>query len=954
MWAKPRAGYVRTDSRIRGNDGRTLFFPLIVLALCWSLPAAAQAASKADWASVIQQAEPAIVSIEVDAPRAFDTEWNFSGEATGFVVDAKRGIILTNRHVVQPGPVVASAVFQDHEEVELTPLYRDPVHDFGFFHYDPSKLKYIHPHALELAPAEARIGREIRIIGNDAGEQLSILAGTLARIDRNAPYYGSSGYNDFNTFYFQADSGTSGGSSGSPVIDSDGRVIAMNAGGETNTSSSYFLPLDRIVPALERIQAGERVPRGTLETVFLHENYNDLELLGLDPATARAVRREAPSASGLLVVNDVIPGGPAAGKLRPGDILVRAGGKLIVNFNTLSSLLDGSVGRTLKLDVERGGKPLSVRVRVSDLHAITPTSYLEFGGAVLNNLSYEMARNLNKPIRGVFVADPGFVFSTAGIARGAVITRLDGTPVATLDEFQKRLETLAHGAQVSVRYYDPENPNEPQSAQITLDGHWFPAERCHSDSRSGQWPCTVLPPPRPAKALKPVTVSYPDYRDTRKRALARSLVYIQFDMPYRIEGVQQTHYVGTGLVIDAQKGLVIVDRNTVPVSMGMLRLTFAGSVTIPAVVSYIDPLHNLAVLHYDPALLGKTPVAAAHFGNGNLHAGDPVWVVGFNDNQTLISQATAVANVEPLQLPLSVTLRFRDRNLDTIRVVNAPGMIEGVLADKAGHVIALWSSFAYQSGRDVQQTTLGVPLWVVRATIARVEKSEHPTVRSLETEFWPLPLADARDRGLPADWASRFETDDRPRQVLSITRVTAGGPADGKLRNGDLLLAIDGQPVHDFEQLAALSQRDTAALTVLRDRKVIHVKLATARLGSGALNRVVIWGGTILQRPPAALAAQRHQPRSGVWVAYFNYGSPASRYGLTPGDRIVAVNGKPTPNLDAFLAAANGIAKGEPIRLRTIDPNGRPSLVAMRLDPEYWPTYELRRIDGHWVRRALH
>jgi len=52
--------------------------------------------------------------------------------ATGFIVDAARGIILTNRHVVSPAPIVAQAVLTNYEEVDLKPVYRDPVHDFGF------------------------------------------------------------------------------------------------------------------------------------------------------------------------------------------------------------------------------------------------------------------------------------------------------------------------------------------------------------------------------------------------------------------------------------------------------------------------------------------------------------------------------------------------------------------------------------------------------------------------------------------------------------------------------------------------------------------------------------------------------------------------------------------------------------------------------------------------------
>jgi hypothetical protein len=111
-------------------------------------------------------------------------------------------------------------------------------------------------------------------------------------------------------------------------------------------------------------------------------------------------------------------------------------------------------------------------------------------------------------------------------------------------------------------------------------------------------------------------------------------------MPYTVSGVADRYYYGTGLVADAGRGWVVVDRNTVPVGMGDVRLTFAGSLEIPGRVEYIHPLHNLAVVSYDPKLIGETPVKSAVFLNKTLNPGDDVAVVGLSPDFRTMSQSS--------------------------------------------------------------------------------------------------------------------------------------------------------------------------------------------------------------------------------------------------------------------------------------------------------------------------
>ena len=942
---------------------RTAFFLSAVLSVCRvfaasnplpvPVPAPGIPSSPANWAQTLERIASGVVTIQIDSARAFDTEWNTTAQATGFVIDAKRGLILTNRHVVTPGPVTAQAIFLNREEVQLFPVYRDPIHDFGIYRYDPAKLKFIQPAELPLFPAGAVIGREIRVVGNDAGEQLSILAGTLARLDREAPEYGYGKYNDFNTFYFQAASGTSGGSSGSPVIDIEGRVVALNAGGATGAASSFYLPLTAVTRALKFIDAGKPVPRGSLETVFKYTPYDELRRLGLNSDTEVRMRNSFPKLTGMLVVDDVQPGSGGDGLLAPGDILVSIDGKPIPEFFALEDVLDSHVGRQVDVEVQRGSATVRHSLGVQSLSAITADEYIEFGEAVVHTLSYQQARHFNVPIQGVYVANPGYVFGSAGIPRAALISSFNGRKIDDLKDFEAALAELADGASAPVRYVTLEDPRAAQLKVIRMDRRWFPARRCKRDDALGTWPCVGINPGPGAAGLTPASTQFAKTGDPRIDHLAPSLVMVNFDMPYSVSGVTEKNYHGTGVIVDAERGLVAIDRNTVPIAMGDVRITFAGTVEVPGKVVFIHPLHNLAVVAYDPKSIGATPVRAATLLTRQLGAGDNVWVVGQRADSKILSQRTQISSVDVVSFPLSRTLRFRDSNLEAVSLINPPGDYDGVLADEKGNVLALWSSFAFETQRELEQVNRGMPAELVSEMLGVV--ADGRPLYSFEAEFNVQSLAAARALGLPDEWMRRFEEHNpQRRQVLGIDRLVAGSPAAALLVPGDLLLAIDGKVVNRFREVERAVQKPQVKVTVWRDGAEKTIEMTSVALDGRDIDRVLIWAGATLQAPHRAMAAQRGIAPYGVFVSFFFYGSPATHYGLYAGRRITEVDGQPTPDLDAFIKAVGGRPDRASLRLKTVSWNGQTDVITLKLDKHYWPAYELeRQKDGSWIRTAL-
>jgi S1-C subfamily serine protease len=506
---------------------------------------------------------------------------------------------------------------------------------------------------------------------------------------------------------------------------------------------------------------------------------------------------------------------------------------------------------------------------------------------------------------------------------------------------------------MAVRYFTIDDPTRAQVASVRIDRLWYPARACRRNDASGYWDCSELPAPPRKAHVAAGSAQFPASRDRIAAALAPSLVAITFDMPYAVSGVNERNYHGTGLIIDAQRGLLVTDRNTVPVPLGDVRLTFAGVLEIPGEVVYVHPLHNLAVIHYDPALLGRTPVRAARLATAPLTVGAAVDVVGYDGDGELKSRRTSIAGIDPLQLPLSRSVQFRESNLEVATLVNAPEDVAGVLADASGRVLGLWASFASDNGRELVQESRGIAADLVAETLGLVRRGA--VLHSLEAELAPQTLAAARRLGLGDEWVRRVQqADPGAHQVLSVVRLVGGSDAAAQLQPGDVLLAVDERVVTRFREVEhAVADQPSVRVRVWRVDGEHEFTIRTAGLRGSDLTRIVLWAGATLQAPHRAISAQRGIAPEGVYVAYFAFGSPATRYGLVPGRRIVAVDGTPTPDLDAFLTVVGGRADRTSVRIKTLAWNGQSEVITLKLDRHYWPTYELLRTDSGWERRAL-
>ena len=264
------------------------------------------------------------------------------------VVFTDDGFLLTNAHVVG-GSRTGSAAFADGTESDFDVIGADSLSDLAVV-----RVRGGTPAAAQLGDADKLVvGQLVVAVGSPLGLAGSVTAGVISAVGRSLPTRGREA--GLVEDVIQTDAALNPGNSGGALADAHSRVVGINtavAGVGLGLAVPVNATTQRIISALMR---DGRVRRAYLGLVSVPE-----------PLPA-SLRERFGRPNGLRVA-EVVSGGPAArAGLRPGDLLISAGGRPVQKAQDLQRLMFGeAIGQPLPITVLRNGALVDVIAEPSE------------------------------------------------------------------------------------------------------------------------------------------------------------------------------------------------------------------------------------------------------------------------------------------------------------------------------------------------------------------------------------------------------------------------------------------------------------------------------------------------------------------------------------------------------------------------------------------------------------
>ena len=357
------------------------------------------------------------------------------GQGSGFIV-GQDGIILTNAHVVKDASEV-TVKLSDRREFKARVLGSDPATDVAVLKIDASKLPVVNLGD----PKRLGVGDYVLAIGSPFGFEQSATSGIVSAKGRSLP-------GDAYVPFIQTDVAVNPGNSGGPLFDASGAVVGINSQIYSQTGGymglSFAIPIDVALSVKDQIVATGRVSHARLGVAVQELNQtlaDSFKLPQPEGALVSSVDRNSPAAK--------------AG-LQPGDVILSYNGQAIARSGDLPAQVGlARPGDQAKMEVWRNGRKEILTATLAGssdkLAAASPPSATRGKlGVAVRPLTDEERQEAH--LRGGLVVEQAAgAAARAGVESGDIIVAINGTPVASVPELQKRLEQAGGQAALLVQ-----------------------------------------------------------------------------------------------------------------------------------------------------------------------------------------------------------------------------------------------------------------------------------------------------------------------------------------------------------------------------------------------------------------------------------------------------------------------------------------------------------------------
>jgi serine protease Do len=352
---------------------------------------------------------------------------------SGFIVDSKEGLVLTNNHVIEKASEI-TVVTQDQKRRKATVVGRDKRTDLALLRIEMKAGESLP--AVKLGDSDKlRVGDWVVAIGNPFGLAHTVTAGIVSAKGR---IIGAGPYDNF----IQTDASINPGNSGGPLFNLAGEVVGINTAifsrGGGNIGIGFAIPINQAKILMPQLRKGT-VVRGFLGVSIQPVSESLAKAMGLKNTRG-------------AIVSGLVMGGPSqkAGVKR-GDVVVALNGKKVKEPRSLSRMAARLMpGDKAKLDLIRKGKRTSIAVTAGKMPDSTQVASLqkpaEMGaklGIEGQDLTPEVARKIGaQATKGVVVTKvkPGSPAAKAGLRRGDVIIEVNQRAVGSVGDLTAALK----------------------------------------------------------------------------------------------------------------------------------------------------------------------------------------------------------------------------------------------------------------------------------------------------------------------------------------------------------------------------------------------------------------------------------------------------------------------------------------------------------------------------------